>query len=115
MKICLQHSTSYHWTILETKRDPEPYQHINVLLFLGLGENPQNQPTRSGHYPKQPFPRDDEHLSRKSLTFQIHVFPPTDVLSPLQLYDDTSQGSDNSLPTSYATSTHSFRSTITCW
>ena len=23
------------------KRDPEPYQDINVLLFLGLGENPQ--------------------------------------------------------------------------
>ena len=38
------------------------------------------------------------------LTFQIHVFPPPDDLSPLQLHDDILQGLDNSLPTSYTTS-----------
>ena len=31
------------------KRDPEPYQDINVLLFLGFRITSLNQPTRPGH------------------------------------------------------------------
>ena len=75
-------------------RDLEPSRDINVPLPLGLGQ-----------LPNQPFPRDDEYSSRHSSPSTTPWFPRTDDLSPLQLYnDDTSSGSDNSLPPSYATS-----------
>ena len=78
----------------QNQREPEPSRDINVPLPLGLGQ-----------LPNQPFPWDDEHLSRHSSPSTTPWFPRTDDLSPLQLYnDDTPSGSDNSLPPSYATS-----------
>ena len=74
-------------------RDLEPSRDINVPLPLGLGQ-----------IPNQPFPQDDEHLSRHSSPSTTPWFPQTDDLSPLQLYHDTPDGSEDSLPSSYATS-----------
>ena len=74
-------------------RDPEPSRDINVPLPLGLGQ-----------LPNQPFPRDDEHLSRHFSPSITPWFPQTEDLSLLQLYHDTPDGSEESLPPSYATS-----------
>ena len=74
-------------------RDPEPSRDINVPLPLGLGQ-----------FPNQPFPQDDEHLSQHSSPSTTPWFPQTKDLSPLQLYHDTPDGSEESLLPSYATS-----------
>ena len=64
------------------KRDPEPYQDINVLLFLGLGENPQinllGQVITQTTIPTRWWTliSDIPHIPNP-------CFPPTDDLSPL--------------------------------
>ena len=77
----------------QNHRDPEPSRDINVPLPLGLGQ-----------FPNQPFPRGDEHSSRHSSPSTTPWFPQTEDLSPLQLYHDTPDGTEESLPPSYATS-----------
>jgi hypothetical protein len=74
-------------------KDPEPSQDINVPLPLGLGQ-----------LPNQPFPPDFEHRSGNTSPSTTPWVPPTDNLSPLQLFDDILQSSESSAPPSYATS-----------
>jgi hypothetical protein len=74
-------------------KDPEPSRDINVPLPLGLGQ-----------LPNQPFPSDFGHRSGNISPSTIPWIPPTDNLSSLQLFDDTSQSSESSAPPSYATS-----------
>ena len=115
MKICLQHSTTYHWTILETKRDPEPYQDINVLLSLGLGENPQINllgqvitPNNHSHETMNTYLEHSSHS--KSMFFHQRMFYHRYNSMMIHLKDQIIL-----FQTTYTTSPHLIRSTITCW